>query len=88
MSHVTKAFNTIFWKDLRDQAHRAPPRLAITVVGDDERALSVTVRLIEEAGFDAVRVARLDESALVDPGAPIYGKSLDAAALRHAIGAS
>jgi len=82
---VVKAFNTIFWKDLRDEAGRAPPRLAIPLVGDDEAALDIARGLITDAGFDSVDVGGLDRSRDVDPGATIYAQSFDADTLRHAL---
>lgn len=81
-THVVKAFNTIFWKDLRDQAHRPPPRLAIPLAGDDHAALATVKILIEDAGFDVVAAGSLATSTRIDPGAPVYAKSLDATELR------
>jgi predicted dinucleotide-binding enzyme len=77
-AHVVKAFNTIFWQDLRDEAYRTPPRLAIPVVGDDSKALAIVARLIDDAGFDVVPAGGLSSSRRVDPGAAVYAKSLDA----------
>lgn len=79
---VVKAFNTVYWLDLRDKAHRAGERLAMPLAGDDPAAVARVMQLAKDAGFDPVAVGGLSQSARLDPGSPIYAKSLTAAGVR------
>lgn len=85
-SHVVKAFNTVYWVDLRDKAHAPSPRLAMPIAGDDLAALALAGRLATEAGFDPVIVGGLSEAVTLDPGSPIYAKSYSADQVRKALG--
>jgi predicted dinucleotide-binding enzyme len=71
-AYYVRAFNSVYWETLRDQAHRAPPRLAIPLVGDDPASLDVAVGLVAEAGFDPVVVGPLVHACTFDVGAPAY----------------
>jgi predicted dinucleotide-binding enzyme len=82
---LVKTFNTIYWVDLRDKAHRAPTRLAMPIAGDAPDALAVFSRLADDAGFDPVVVGPLDDSGLLDAGSAVYAKSLTAAGVRSAL---
>jgi 8-hydroxy-5-deazaflavin:NADPH oxidoreductase len=84
-AHVVKAFNSIYWVDLRDQAHRAGERLAMPMAGDHDAANGVVAQLATEAGFDPVWVGGLARSAALDPGSAIYAKSMTAAQVRAAL---
>jgi 8-hydroxy-5-deazaflavin:NADPH oxidoreductase len=84
-AHVVKAFNSVYWLDLRDQAHRAGERLAIPMAGDHEAACGVVAGLAADAGFDPVWVGGMARSAALDPGSAIYAKSMTAAQIRVAL---
>ncbi len=84
-SAVVKAFNTIFWQDLRDQGDASRPlaeRRAIFIAGDDENAKTLVTELIEGLGFAAVATGSLAESAVQEPGSAVYTKDLTAADAR------
>ena len=84
-SAVVKAFNTIFWQDLRDQGDASKPlaeRRAIFIAGDDENAKTLVSELIEGIGFAAVATGSLAESAVQEPGSAVYTKDLTAADAR------
>lgn len=51
------------------------------MAGDDERARTVVLNLVDEIGFDAVDIGALDESWRYQPGTPAYGPDVDAAKL-------
>jgi predicted dinucleotide-binding enzyme len=84
---VVKVFNTIYAQHLleRGKATGAPGRLALPVAGDDQRAKSVIIRLLDELGFDGVDAGSLDESWRQQPGTPVYGPNLDVAGARKAL---
>ena len=80
---VIKVFNNIVAQQLLDRP--TPPgtdgRRALPVAGDDERAKTVVLGLVDEIGFDAVDLGGLDESRRYQPGTPAYGPDVDAAKL-------
>jgi len=80
---VTKVFNNIVAQQLLDRP--TPPgtngRRALPVAGDDQRAKTVVLGLVDEIGFDAVDIGGLDESWRYQPGTPAYGPDVDAAKL-------
>src|SRR5690348_17569731 len=61
---VVKAFNNIYAAHLLKSGRPAgdPNRIALPVAGDDDRAKSVVLNLIDELGFDGVDAGGLDES--------------------------
>jgi predicted dinucleotide-binding enzyme len=84
---VVKVFNTIYAQHLleRGTPKGTPGRIALPVAGDDQRAKEVIIRLLDELGFDGADTGGLDESWRQQPGTPIYGTDLDAAAARRAL---
>jgi predicted dinucleotide-binding enzyme len=64
-TRVVKAFNTMYWKTLRDRGtHDAgDDRLALFIAGDDRDAKERVSRLIEEIGFAAVEAAAWPKAA-------------------------
>jgi 8-hydroxy-5-deazaflavin:NADPH oxidoreductase len=84
---VTKAFNNIYARHLleRGQPAGTPGRIALPVAGDDPKAKSVVLRLVDELGFDGVDAGGLDESWRQQPGTPVYGTDLDADGVRRAL---
>ncbi|WP_336346076.1 NAD(P)-binding domain-containing protein [Halalkalicoccus ordinarius] len=90
-SRVIKAFNSIYWENLRDgQRLEADPddRLAIFIAGDDDEAKSVVSSLIEDIGFTPVDTGLLTEGGRhIEPGSPIYTGSLTASEARTRLAA-
>jgi len=84
--HVVKAFNTMYWVDLLNLAHRDGERLAMPMAGDHGASQDVVAQLARDAGFDPVWVGGLARSADLDPNSPIYAKSMTAAQVRTALG--
>lgn len=83
-SEIVKAFNTIYWVALRDEAGREGEKLAMPIAADTAQGRAVAARLATDAGFDPVIVGGLDRSIELDPGSAIYAKSLTAAGVRQA----
>lgn len=79
-SRVVKAFNTIFWKNLRDQGDPSKPmadRRAIPLAGDDPDARDLVAGLIEEIGFAPLDLGGLREGGRrMQPGSAIYTEDL------------
>ena len=85
---LVRAFNSVGYSWLRSEAHRAGERVAIPLAADDEAALKLAMRLVEEAGFEPVAVGRLARAKEFDVGTAVYGKALTARELRAGLGIS
>jgi hypothetical protein len=73
-ARVVKAFNTIYWEHLRDQAAPAgADRRAIPIAGDDDAAKKMVTELLDDIGFDAADAGALADGRALQPGAPVYG---------------
>jgi predicted dinucleotide-binding enzyme len=83
---VVRAFNTIYFKTLQSEAHRAGDKVAIPLAGDDAQGLAVAADLIRDAGFDPVIIGPLKDAYKFDVGTAVYNKALTAAELRRALG--
>lgn len=84
---VVKAFNNIYAEHLLKlgKPSGTPGRIALPVAGDDERAKSVVLKLVDELGFDAVDAGKLDDSWRQQPGTPLYAADFDAEGVRRAL---
>jgi 8-hydroxy-5-deazaflavin:NADPH oxidoreductase len=83
---VVKAFNTVYFKVLESQAHRAGDRVGIPLAADDDEARDVAARLVRDAGFDPVAVGGLAASARFDVGTPVYNTGMSGTEVRQALG--
>ena len=73
-ARVVKAFNTIFWEHLRDQATPAgADRRAIPIAGDDDAAKKMVTELLDDIGFDSANAGALADGRALQPGSPVYG---------------
>ena len=84
---VVKAFNNIYARHLLENGKPkgASGRNALPVAGDDPKAKSLVMQLVEEIGFDAVDAGTIDESWRQQPGTPVYGPDEDADGVRRAL---
>jgi 8-hydroxy-5-deazaflavin:NADPH oxidoreductase len=74
---VIKAFNTIWYRRLRDEGRPDRPaadRLAIPVAGDDAAAKATVVALIDQLGFAPVDSGSLAESRKQEYGTPVFNQ--------------
>jgi predicted dinucleotide-binding enzyme len=72
-ARVVKAFNTIQWEELRDEARPAgEDRRALPIAGDDADAKKVVAGLIDEIGFDTVDAGPLAAGRALQPGSPLF----------------
>ena len=72
-----KAFNTVNYRTLEAEAHRGGDRVGIPLASDDDAAVDVAARLVQDAGFDPVIVGGLARGKEFEPNTPMYntGKS-------------
>ena len=77
-ARIVRAFNTLSYLILANNAHRAGERMAIPIAGDDKEALALASQLIRDAGFDPVIVGQLQSAKLFARGGPLYGQQITA----------
>lgn len=76
-THTIKAFNSIYFKVLEEQAFRSgDERIAVQVCGNDLQAKQTVKQLIEAIGFAPQDLGDLSQGKLFEPGAPLYNKNL------------
>jgi predicted dinucleotide-binding enzyme len=80
---VVRAYNCIPAAALANEANRRPARIAIPLGGDDQAALAVALRLVDDSGFDGVVVGSLATSRYFDLGQPLAGGNRSAEELRR-----
>lgn len=87
-AQVTKAFNTIYYKNLINHAFKpVGERFALPYSGDDEQAVKALASLIEDIGFGGVYVGKLSESKITDPDQPLYNKQMNVEAVENMLNA-
>ena len=85
-ARLVRAFNSVYFKTLQTEAHRAGDRVGIPLAGDDAAALDTAARLVRDAGFEPVVVGALARAASFDPGTPVYNTGMSGAELARALG--
>jgi predicted dinucleotide-binding enzyme len=85
-ARLVRAFNTLPFRTLAEQAHRPGAPLAIPIAGDDAAALEVASALVRDAGFEPVVVGPLARATEFAMGARGYGKNVTAPELRQILG--
>lgn len=85
-ARLVRAFNSVYYKTLQTEAHRAGDRVGIPLAGDDPAALEAAARLARDAGFEPVVVGPLSTARLFDPGTPVYNTGMSGADLARALG--
>ncbi len=84
-TRIVRAFNTLNFRTLANNAHRPGARMAIPLAGDDSKALALASLLVQSAGFDPVVVGPLESARHFAQGAPLYGKEITAEEMRQLI---
>jgi 8-hydroxy-5-deazaflavin:NADPH oxidoreductase len=74
-STVVKALNHIGYHELEDRVRPAgaPDRRAAGVAGDDPAAVAAIAGLIDQIGYDPVRLETLPAGRVLEPGGPVFG---------------
>ncbi len=81
-ANLVKAFNAIYWENLRDHARPqgAADRVAIPLSGNDEEAKAAVAGLIRDIGFDPVDAGHLGEGGRKhQPGSRVYATEMTSA---------
>jgi len=86
-SRVVKAFNHLGYTDLEDEARPRgqADRKAIGVAADDSRDVDLVAGIVDDAGFDPVRVGRLANGVRLEPGTEPFGADVGAGELQAMI---
>jgi len=83
---LVRAFNSVYFKTLQSEAHRAGEQVGIPLAGDDPPALELAARLVRDAGFEPVMVGPLVRARCFDAGTPVYNTGMSGAQLARALG--
>jgi len=81
-----KAFNTVYFKVLASEAHRAGDRVGIPLASDDRGALETVAQLTRDAGLDPVIVGPLARGKDFEPGARVYNTGMSGREVRDILG--
>ena len=87
-ARLVRAFNSVYFKTLQTEAHRAGDGVGIPLASDDAAALDVAARLVWDAGFEPVVAGPLAAARSFDPGTPVYNTGMSGAELARALGAA
>jgi predicted dinucleotide-binding enzyme len=82
-ARIIRAFNTVYFEDLKKGINKAGEKIGISIAGDDQEGLSVTSELVKAAGLDPVVVGSLSTSKLFDVGTSVYATSAPAKKIRE-----
>ena len=85
-ARLVRAFNSVYFRTLETEAHRAGNRVGIPLAGDDDAALALAAGLVRDAGFDPVLVGPLARAREFDPGTPVYNTGMSGPELARALG--
>jgi predicted dinucleotide-binding enzyme len=77
-ARIVRAFNTLNYRVVAQNAHRSGARMAIPIAADDKEALAMASRLVRDAGFDPVVIGTLGSAKLFAQGGPLYGQEITA----------
>lgn len=85
-ARVVKAFNTVYFQQLRSAAGSGASAPGIPLAGDDAAALAVAEQLVEDAGFEPVTVGPLNAVTRFEVGTPLWNSGATAATIRAHLG--
>lgn len=71
-----KAFNTVYFKTLETEAHRAGDRVGIPLASDDHEAMEIAAQLVRDAGLDPVIAGSLERGKAFEPGTKVYNTGM------------
>lgn len=84
---VIKVYNSILAGSLVQEGlpGGSPLRKALPVSGDNEQAKKVVAELVNDSGFDAMDIGKLQDSWRQQPGSPVYCTDLSLSQLKQNI---
>ncbi|MBU5638910.1 NADPH-dependent F420 reductase [Geomonas sp. Red69] len=77
-ARIVRAFNTVYFEDLKQTVNSKGDKIGIPIAGDDQEAVEAAVELARNVGLDPVVVGGLTASKLFDVGTPVYATSASA----------
>ncbi len=84
-ARVVRTFNSWGYGLMAREANRPAPRMAMPVAADDPAAKKLGLRLVQDAGFDAVDAGSLADSKIYDLGSSLSQQVLTADEMRKAL---
>lgn len=87
-SRIVKAVSHIGYHNLLDDSRPegAKDRKAMAIAGDHESDVQMVARIVTDLGFDPVIIGKLSEGKKLEPGNPLFGASVNKAALKELAG--
>ena len=82
-SKIVRAFNTVYFEDLRKTINKDGEKIGIPIASDDEDGLEAAGELAEQVGLDPVVVGGLNKSKLFDVGTIVYATSASAREIKQ-----
>lgn len=82
-ARIVRAFNTVYFEDLKKTINKDGETIGIPISGDDEDGVKAAVELAEHAGLDPVVVGGLSKSKLFDVGTAVYATSASARQIKQ-----
>jgi predicted dinucleotide-binding enzyme len=82
-TRIVRAFNTVYFEDLKKRINKDGERIGIPIASDDQEGLKAAVELAGRAGFDPVVVGSLSTSKLFDVGTAVYATSASAREIKQ-----
>jgi predicted dinucleotide-binding enzyme len=84
-ARIVRTFNSWGYGLMAREANRPAPRMAMPVAADDPAAKKLGLRLVQDAGFDAVDAGSLADSKAYDLGSSLSQQVLTAGEMRKAL---
>jgi 8-hydroxy-5-deazaflavin:NADPH oxidoreductase len=84
-ARIIRAFNTVYFADLRKTVNKNGEKIGIPIAGDDPEGLKAAADLVWHAGLDPVVVGGLSTSKLFDVGTTVYATSASARTIRETL---
>ncbi len=84
-ARIVRSFNSWGYGLMAREANRPAPRMAMPVAADDPAAKKLGLRLVQDAGFDAVDAGSLADSKAYDLGSSLSQQVLTAEEMRKAL---
>lgn len=81
-ARIVRAFNTVYFEDLKKTVNKNGDKIGIPIAGDDQEGVEAAVELVRNVGLDPVVVGGLTKSKLFDVGTPVYATSASASEIK------
>jgi 8-hydroxy-5-deazaflavin:NADPH oxidoreductase len=85
-ARLVKAFNTVWFEDLRKTINKDGEKIGVPIASDDQEGLNAAIELVEHAGLAPVVVGSLSTSKMFDVGTAVYATSASAEEIRRKLG--